>query len=425
MNHQRFTPRRRTALFSLAVAAAISAGSITLLSPRAEAVSASASEASYEPVASSPRELVSMPARPTIRTVESPRRTLPPESTTEETAQNRRNRRPRRGGNRTVERRTTTTTTRRTADTSKEEVEDKKQVVIPPAPMPLQFSISAGWQSRYIFHGLDIISFNSRYRVDGNTFAVRDESSSIWFTDATVAWKGLRLGVGYIQAVDPTVPYFQNSALGRVISFGPRDTADHVSLYREVDVHLDYTHALVPNWLDGTIGYNSYIFPNKDFKGTNYQGEIPIRLTFTRIPFVRPSFTYYRYISDYKRFEAGNLNGNYVEFRLDTGFPLYTSNHVSVAIAPYALVSYNINYLKFSGNDDIGGWNTFETGIKLPIRVGRHFTVTPFGNYGANLSDATLVPNNFAASSATGTDGHRSFGEHTSFWGGVNLSYSF
>ncbi len=439
--HLRSRLHRRSSLFTFALAAALSAESATLLQ-RADAVSASASEAAYQP-AVSPRELGgSIPAAPTIRTVAvepapGPREVAPREDTSEPRARRRqaaRDRRQRRG---VSEREDTTVAERRSTrrsrvvrdDSTKDTSKDRKNVVIPPPASDLTFTLSGGWQSRYIFHGLDIISFNSRYRNSGldrnfNPISPREESSSIWFTDFSLNWKGLRAGVSYVQATDPTVPFFQFSLQrGRVTSTGLLN--DRVRLYREVDVHIDYTFSIVPQWLDATVGYNSYFFPNHDFKGTSYQGEIPIRLTFTRIPYIRPSFTYYRYLSDYKRFEAGNLNGNYVEFRLDAGFPLYTSANFAVSLAPYALASYNINYLKFSGNDDIGGFNTFETGLKVPIRIGKRFTVTPFGNFGANLSNADLVANSFAASNVRSSSGSRSFGEQTQFWGGVNVAFSF
>ena len=105
--------------------------------------------------------------------------------------------------------------------------------------------------------------------------------------------------------------------------------------------------------------------------------------------------------------------------------PVINRPNFGLTVAPYAVASYNINYLKFSGDYDIGGWNTFETGLKVPIRVGKHFTVTPFGNYGLNLSNAGTVANNFAASNLDSASGSRSFGEKTRFWGGVNLAYSF
>lgn len=310
------------------------------------------------------------------------------------------------------------------ADTSKE---SGKATIVPPAKGPI-FTLSVGYQTRYIYHGLDIISFNSAYRNDGrrdaagNLVGRRAESSGIYFTDASVEYKGFRGGVGYVQAVDPTVPYFQNAGdIGNPDSF----PGDNVQLYREVNIHLDYTVTLVPRWLDATVGFNTFFFPNTDFKGTAYQGEIPIRLTFTRIPYVRPSFSYFRYISDYKKFGAGNLNGNYIEFRLDGSVPIIDKPNFGLTIAPYAAFGYNINYLKFSGNDDVGGWNTFETGVKVPVRLGKHFTVTPFGNYGKNLNGADLVANSFAESNVNGTSGSRSFGEQTRFWGGVNLSYAF
>lgn len=333
----------------------------------------------------------------------------------------------------------------------------KEPPVIQEPPAGPKFTLSAGWQSRYIFHGLDIISFNSKLRppVRGSDLGdgvflfsprtAKKQSSSIWFTSAGFEFKGFQVGVTYLQAVDPTVPYFQTSKIrpqfdadgnflgrgtvpvrladGRTVrvfnttGLNLADSGNEVRLYREVDVNFSYTLNVIPRILDTTVGYNSYFFPNTDFKNTAYQGEVLIRLAYTQIPYIRPSFTFFRYISDYKDTTgAGNLNGNYTEFRIDGNVPVLRGDRIAVGIQPYVAASYNISYLKY-GNGEVGGWNTFETGLKVPVTIAKHFSITPFGNYGLDISDDDNTKiNNFTG---------RGFGERTRFWGGVNVAYTF
>ena len=311
---------------------------------------------------------------------------------------------------------TATASTRSGGGKSVVESKDNK-VVVPLAPTidrPI-FSLSSGFETRYIFHGLDIIAFNSK---QGSFFtkplASEDEianpglnSSAIIYENADVAFKGAHLGVGYIRALSPTYPLFQNFRGGE--GFQRR-------FYQEVDVTADYTASIVGGILDGTIGYNSYFFPYRDYKATSYQGEAFLRLAYKQLKYVVPSFTFYRYISNQNDNNIGNLNGNFTEFRIDGAVPIYHNNAFSIDFAPYVAASYNISYLRYN-NQDTGGWNDLETGIKLPTHIGKHFSVTPYGNYGLDLSDSDNLPiNNFT---------NRGFGERTRFWGGVTVAYSF
>ena len=194
--------------------------------------------------------------------------------------------------------------------------------------------------------------------------------------------------------------------------------------------------------LDATVGYNSYIIPDHEFKGTNYQGEAFGRITYKQIPYIQPNITYFRYISDARGFEfvqenqnnnkgldpaqgrgfftretGEYLNGNYVEARIDSEIPLFKTGKQSVNFSPYALVSLDDGYLTKESGSHNGAteFSTFETGFKIPVSIGGHFAVTPYLNYGYDISKyhdtntfrGTLPP----------------FKEDV--WGGVTFTYHF
>ena len=370
-----------------------------------------------------------------------------------------------------------------------ESKETKNALVAPPAkPM---ITLSTGFESRYIYHGVDIVGFNSELPnanhvpngpadiADGNFKLFQDASagqpkanltSPVVYVNGGIEFKGFRFSVGYLNATDHTIPSrveIQNEAdsfnrfydtqtsavTGQPFNFKVHPYNNTAKLYKEVDINLDYTLGIIAHVLDATAGYNSFIIPDHDFKGTNYQGEALFRLTYKQIPYIQPNITYYRYISDARASEfvwvgqnnvpksvpladriaiegereatgpgfvtreTGNyLNGNYVEARIDSAVPLFKSRQFSTTFAPYALVSVNDGYLtKESGVAGTTEFNTFETGFKLPVTVAERFSVTPYFNYGYDIS-RTHVANDFRGTLAP-------FKEDV--WGGVTFSYHF
>ena len=342
----------------------------------------------------------------------------------------------------TTHRRTTGTSTAHTSrQGGKAVVDSKDQKSVAPVPMApdrVHFSLSAGFESRYIYHGLDVIAFNSKIdtaRLSNGfvLFSPQLSSSAIEYTNADVAFKGFHLGVGYIRAIDATYPFYQRPTVrdatttaGQVLGANTitEDAVpgNHRRHYQEVDVSTDYTVSIIGGILDGTAGYNSYFFAYRDYKGAAYQGEVFARLAYKQLKYVVPSFTYYRYISSFDNdHSSGNLNGDYTEFRIDGAVPIYNNSIFGVTFAPYIAAGYNIDYLKYSASspyrNDVGGWNDLEMGIKLPTRIGKNFVVTPYGNYGLDISGNTDTPiNNFTGNG---------YGERTHFWGGVTVAYSF
>ena len=309
-------------------------------------------------------------------------------------------------------------------DNSKDS-KDHKQTpppLVAAAPGP-QFSISAGYETRYIYHGLDIISFNTLPALtDRGGLSRNFQSSGIAYTNADVTYQGLHLGVEYLNSVSRVIPYLQaiNSQGAFIGNLSKK-------YYDEVDINLDYTVAIVANILDATLGYDSFIIPNNDFKGTNYQGELLFRLAYKQIPYVTPNFTFYHDFSLQHNDTVGNLNGSLVEFRLDGTVPIIKKENFALTFAPYVSSIYNINYLNYTGTRDgnVGGISSLQTGIRLPLTIAKHFTITPYGNYGMDLTptqrNAAGLLDRTPIDNFTGNG----FGERTHFWGGVTVTYSF
>jgi hypothetical protein len=356
---------------------------------------------------------------------------------------------------------------------AKESKESPPPKLVAPPSKPI-ITLSTGFESRYIYHGVDIVGFNSSGVPNGVTLPATaggtvtftqkeaqilnnfekvptaNATSPVLYLNGSTEFKGFQLGVGYIYAIDPTIPSrdaIENTAtaftrffnqIGFPTPFGSyNNTKEH---YQEVDLNLDYTLSIIANVLDATVGYNSYIIPDHAYKGTNYQGEAFVRITYKQIPYIQPSVTYYRYISDARAIRVGTvglydyehdlansfaftaqkggeyLNGNYIEARLDGAYPLIKGEQFSAGFSAYGLISANDGYLtkQVTGTTNLE-FNTAEVGAKIPMTVGGHFSITPYINYGFDISP------NHDANDFSGKLGP--FKEDV--WGGITFSYRF
>ncbi len=372
--------------------------------------------------------------------------------------------------------------------TSKPEADAVSDGKSPPPPVvpidtasPFRFSIDAGYQSRYIYHGLDVVGFNSFNRdkvtVGGVRFADLDPasqnllnlgnpalSSPIVYVNGGVSFKGFTFGIGFVGATSSTAPLksFYDFFVLKLNTSGGAATI-RTATYSEFQLRLDYTFAIIKGALDLSVGYNGYIFPEKAFRNTNYQGEAYAKLTFTKIPFTRISLAYFNYHSDARLpivvssapqaqpspvFGPGNvqqlfsaryavqntggsyLSGSYLEFKVEGAIPVYLSDKVRVVIVPSALVSYNFGYAT-QGYPDLeyfnlitgqarqkryNEFNTIEFGVRIPVTIGKHFTITPYGNFGIDISGSNGTGNSFSSASAP---------EKQQLWGGVQASWVF
>lgn len=267
-------------------------------------------------------------------------------------------------------------TSTRTSYSSKEVVTKNPVVEPPAAALGPEIALTVGWDSQYMFKGLD--------NVRASSFSGRDESS-IAYAKLTAAYQGFGFNLGYLSAVEESDP-----------RFSPTERSEY---YSEIIAGANYTASIIGGVLDGTIGYNAYFFPEEDFWGTGYQGELYARLALVNIPFVTPNFVY-----SYFHSEEEILEGHFFEFRLDSSIPVYEGSGFKISVNPYFSVSYDQDY-----NGVGGDWNSIETGIKVPVSIGDHLIIALSGNYGWDIGDNR---SNF----------DRGFDD---FWGGVSVTYRF
>ena len=255
---------------------------------------------------------------------------------------------------------------------------DKNPVLATPAPKP-EFTISAGWDSKYMFKGFDNIAGSSVERPD---------DVGIWYTKATMTYQGLGFFLGYLQADSKTTP-----------KYNPEGGSDY---YSEVIMGVNYTAAIVGGVLDGTVGYNMYYLPNGDYWNNDYQGEVWARLAYVQIPWLTPSVTY-------SYFHADNdiLTGHALEFRLDSKFSLYEGNSFGVGLNPYVMANLDSDFNTAGTN-----WGGVEVGLSVPVTIGNNLILALSGSYGWDAGDDV----NYYGGRPPEREG---------FWGGASVTYRF
>ena len=106
------------------------------------------------------------------------------------------------------------------------ESKEVKNAIVAPPVKPL-ITLSTGFESRYIYHGVDIVGFNSALPTinipkNGKTTADKEafsdfeqklsqqpkanDTSPIVYANASLEFKGLQFTIGYLNATDHTIP---------------------------------------------------------------------------------------------------------------------------------------------------------------------------------------------------------------------------
>ncbi len=177
--------------------------------------------------------------------------------------------------------------------------------------------LAAGWDSKYIFRGVNI-------------FASGDNGSLVW-TDLSFSTHGFTLGAWFAEGV--------------------RDD------YNELNIYASYGYALGPVSVEG--GYIYYLFPKAGDTDTH---ELFVSLSTEVIPHVTPTLSYYH---DVDLFEGG-----YLEFALSTSIPVVAD---VISIDPFAAISYDFEY-NSTGND----FNHVEAGVEVPIALSENITLAGY-----------------------------------------------
>ena len=258
----------------------------------------------------------------------------------------------------------------------------KGVVPLAPATPGPEWAVSAGGNSRYMFKGRDNVDWSTNEPAD----------SSVWYAKVAMAWQGLGVSVGYLQAVDETVPRMSDDRNGEY--------------YSEVLAGINYTSSIIGGILDATVGYNAYFFPEDSFWGGDYQGEAFAQLAYVQIPHLRPSITYSYFHAD----TYVDLEGYFLEARIDGDFKVFDNGTVSVGINPYVSVGYD--GIEYTGEG--ADWSAVEIGLRVPITINDNLIIALNGSYGWDLG------NDQSSYSTTGP-----WNDEVGFVGGASVTYRF
>lgn len=258
----------------------------------------------------------------------------------------------------------------------------KEKVVIEEPTKWWGAALSTGWDSLYMFRGVNVISHGAY----GNNSSY---GSGIYWTDLSFTWN--------ITSNDVFT-------VGSWMAFGTQNTS-----YKEDDIYLNYTHTIGNLALSaGYIFY--YVFPT----GQNlYSNELNVKAAYNfdlGFMTVTPSIAYYFNIGP----DVGDGNGiaksasSYLLLRVDSSIPLYKD---IVALAPYVAYGTNFQYnpkLTSSGTMDFfNGANNIELGLGLPVKVNSVISL-----YG-------YVAYSYAFSNLWGTT------SPSTVWGGAKVTFAF
>jgi hypothetical protein len=245
-------------------------------------------------------------------------------------------------------------------------------------------SVSTGWDSLYMFRGVNVLRFDQ----DGNK--QRYGSSLYW----------AQVNVSFMPTENDTI------TLGSWMAFGLTN-----SRYKEYNATVNYVHTFGD--LAVGMGYTFYYFLNTVL----YQNELNWTVAYTfNLPAgitLIPSVVYYFNLGpDFENFERGTgaveTASSYLIARLDAGIPIYKD---IISLAPWFGfgTSFDFNARdadNASGFEFFTGAQHIEVGIGLPIKINEVITLYGYGAYSYQWQD--LI----------GT-------EPSTFWGGAKVTFSF
>jgi hypothetical protein len=245
-------------------------------------------------------------------------------------------------------------------------------------------SLSTGWDSLYMFRGVNVLRFDQ----DGNE---QRYGSSLYWT---------QVNVSFMPTENDTI------TLGSWMAFGLSRTN-----YKEFNAIVNYVHTFGD--LAVGFGYIFYYYLATEL----YQNELNASLAYTfNLPAgitLVPSLTYYfNGGPEFDDFERGTgaveTASSFLLARLDATIPIYKE---IIALAPWFGFGASFDFNAQVEENERGfnfftGANNIEVGIGLPIKINDNITVYGYGAYSYQWND--LI----------GT-------EPSTFWGGAKVTLSF
>ena len=254
----------------------------------------------------------------------------------------------------------------------------------------IQWYVSGGYQSDYVYHGVSQIQNALSLTSPG----YGDELPMAYF-GVGMTYKGFAAGIKYVRSLDTDL----------VAKFDP---AGKSSVYEEYVVDFNYTYAVLDDaWLDVTAGYQGLIFQDELFWNTDMQHKFYVKAAMNKYQWARPSIAFYHF-TQAEALETGTtqpgqeiLDGNQIILQVDGSGTIYDGGFYNVGVGYYAQLGLDDGYNEASNSYDIG-W--YEAGISVPITFINGVSVIPNIHYTATESDTLEDPG---------------------FWYGLKVNYNF
>ncbi len=241
----------------------------------------------------------------------------------------------------------------------------KAPIVAAPATSPFNLNVSENYDSRYMFRGVNVVP---------NTGILSTTFNPIW----------------HITANDTlSVPLWYATAVGKTFPNGLQN-------YRELDVPVNYTHA-IGNWTLGA-GYQLYVYINQPAAthpgGTGIQNEVNVNVAYTYktgIVTWTPALYYYYELGTPYNYTYGSVNAgsSYLSPQLTASVPITST----ITFNPN--VQYNFSFAYNDGSYNNGALTKPYTGannvqVTLPVtwQITKIISLTGYAAYsyqGANL----------------------------------------
>jgi hypothetical protein len=258
----------------------------------------------------------------------------------------------------------------------------KETVVVQEEAKPAwNASLSTGWDSVYMFRGVNVL----------RTYSASDDQNSI-------SWVAGNIGYNLTDS--------DSISIGAWMGTGLADT----NSYRELDIPINYVHTIGD--LSLGLGYQLYsIWDSSATQTQTYAHELSASAAYNikvGSATLTPSVTYFYNLGPDN--DGASNNGamdattSYLSLRLDGSIPVLSN----VSLNPY--VGYGANFSQNTKNADLNqfnGGNNVEYGLAVPVKI--NDTITVSGYVAQSIALENL--NNSTRQCTT--------------WGGAKVTFSF
>lgn len=225
----------------------------------------------------------------------------------------------------------------------------KEKVVIEEPRQWYNAALSTGWDSLYMFRGVNVIR-------NGDTYG-----SGIYWTDLNFTWN---------------ITENDFLTVGSWVAFGTQNTT-----YKEVDIYTTYTHTIGDLSLSaGYIFY--YVFSQPELYSNELNAKVAYAFHIGSVT-VTPSLTYFFNIGpDTTESGIAPSSSSYLLLRVDGSIPLYKD---IVSLAPWIGFGTNFEYNARAQQDGsldfFNGANNLEIGLGVPVKVNDVITLYGYVAY--------------------------------------------